>query len=212
MLRPAAPWIVGAVVLTGLWTLTFAQGRPLGDAGLHPLMDVVRFAAAGLVVLSLRRAWGRAEGESAERLTWPIAALVFLLGSLFLFIGGNVLMAVAEWPEPIVAWRPLLMDLGLLGFLGGLAMAVLYHGRLDATRTARRIVSIASVGTLGLFLAAGLEALLSGGAMAGFSLRTGVGTILATAIVLSTSRGLARSVEGAFAQILTPEGMEEYPT
>jgi hypothetical protein len=176
------------------------------------LMDVVRFAAAGLVVLSLRRAWGRAEGESSERLTWLIAALVFLLGSLLLFIGGNVLMAVAEWPEPVVAWRPLLMDLGLVGFLSGLAMSVLYRGRLDATHTARRIVSVASVGTLGLFLAAGLEALFSGGVMAGFSLRTGVGTILAVAIVLSTCRGLARSVEGAFAQILDPEGMGESPT
>jgi len=212
LLRPAAPWIVGAVALAGLWTLTGLQGRPLGDASLHPAMDVVRFGAAGFVVLSLRRAWGRAAGESAERLTWLLAALVFLLGSLLLFIGGNVLMAVAEWPEPVVAWRPLLMDLGLVGFLGGLAMAVLYRGPLDARRTAGRIAALASIGAFGLFLAAGLEALFGGGVMAGFALRTGVGTVLAIAIVLSTCRGMMRAVELALSQVLAPKGMEGSPT
>jgi hypothetical protein len=208
MLRPLAPWIAGAVVLAGSWGLTLAQGRPAGDAGLHPLMDVVRFAAAGLVVLNLSRAWGRATADDAERLNWLLAALAFLLGSLLLFIGGNVLMAVAEWPEPVIAWRPLLMDLGLVGFLAGLSLAVLYQGPMDARRAVRRIASFASVATLGLFLAAGLEALFSRSVMAGFSLRTGVGTILAFAIVLSTHRGLVRSLERGFAQLPAPGPME----
>jgi hypothetical protein len=211
LLRPATPWLAGALALGALWTWTAARGNPLGDAGLHPAMDGVRFLAAGIVVVNLRRTWGRAEGEDRERLTWLLAALVILLGSLFLFIGGNVLMAVAEWPEPIVAWRPLLMDLGLVGFLVGLSMAVLYRGGLPATWAATRIASITSVGTLSLFLAAGLEALFTGGAMAGFSLRTGAGTVFALAIVLSTARGLMRSVEKGFAQMLNPGPMEESP-
>jgi hypothetical protein len=68
----------------------------------------------------------------------------------------------------------------------------------------RRVGSFATVATLGLFLAAGLEALFSGTVLAGFSLRTGVGTIIAFAIVLSTSRGLIRALERSFSVLPTP--------
>ena len=204
MLRPAAPWIVGGLVLLGLWLLMRATGAPIGDAGLHPLMDVVRFAAAGLVVLNLRRSWGRATGGEAHRLLWLLAALTFLVGTLLVFIGANVLVAVAEWPEPVLPWRPLLLDVGLLGFLVGLAAAVLYEGEIDPVRTVRRIASLSTVATLGLFLAAGLEALFSGSVVAGFALRTGVGTIIAFAVVLSTHRGLLRAIERAFSMVPTP--------
>jgi len=205
MLRPAAPWIAGAVVLAGLWTLTASAGRPIGDAGLHPVMDAVRFAAAGLVVLNLRRAWGRAAGEDARRLVWLLAALSFLIGTLLVFIGGNVLVAVAEWPEPVLPWRPLLIDVGLVGFLVGMAAGVLYDGPLDPVRVVRSIAAYSAVATLGLFLAAALEALFSGTVLAGFALRTGVGTVVAFAIVLSTHRGLIRALERAFALLPTPE-------
>ena len=204
MLRPAAPWIVGGVVLVGLWLLMWMGGEPIGDAGLHPLMDLVRFAGAGLIVLNLRRSWGRATGEEADRLVWLLASLAFLIGTLLVFIGANVLVAVAGWPEPVLPWRPLLLDLGLLGFVVGLAAAVLYDGALDPLSTVRRIASFSTVAALALFLAAGLEALFSGSVVAGFALRTGVGTIIAFAIVLSTHRGLVRAIERTFSVIPTP--------
>jgi hypothetical protein len=210
LLRPVSPWIAGAAVMVGLWILSAARDAPIGDAGLDPVMDVVRFAGAGLVVLNLRRSWAHATGEDAGRLLWLLASLTFLIGSLLLFIGANVLMAVAGWPEPLVPWRPLLMDVGLVGFLGGLALAVLYQGSIEPARVVRRIASFATVVTLGLFLAAGLEALFSGSVLAGFSPRTGVGTIIAFATVLSTSRGLVRALERGFSLLPTP-GLAQRP-
>jgi hypothetical protein len=204
MLRPASPGIVGAIVLVAIWLLTVARGRPIGDAGLDPAMDVARFAAAGLVVLNLRRSWGRAEGTDGDRLVWLLASLAFLIGTLLVFVGANVLVAVARWPEPLFPWRLLLLDVGLIGFFAGLAMAVLHDGSLDPRRMVRRIASVATTATLGLFLAAGLEALFSGTALAGFTLRTGVGTVVAFAIVLSTHRGLIRAIERAFSMLPAP--------
>jgi hypothetical protein len=210
MLRPASPWIVGVVVMAGLWLLTYLRGTPIGDAGLDPVMDVVRFASAGLVVLNLRRSWGRARGLEARRLVWLLASLALLIGTLLVFIGANVLMAVAEWPEPLLPWRGLLLDVGLVGVPVGLAMAVLYDGRLEPALAMRRIAAFSTLVTLGLFLAAALEALFTGSVLAGFSLRTGVGTIIAFAVVLSTHRGLLRFLERGFAALPTP-GVAERP-
>ena len=204
MLRPAAPWIAGAVVLVALWAMTLFAGRAIGDAGLLPVTDGVRFAATGLVVLNLRRAWGRSLGEDARRVAWLLAALAFLVGTLLIFVGANALVAVAGWPEPMLPWRPLLLDVGLIGFLAGMATAVLYDGALDPLRVARAIASYASVGTLGFFLAAGLEALFSGSVLAGFALRTGVGTIVAFAVVISTHRSLVRALQRGFALLPSP--------
>jgi hypothetical protein len=119
-------------------------------------------------------------------------------------------MAVAEWPEPLLPWRGLLLDVGLVGFPVGLAMAVLYDGRLEPALAMRRIAAFSTLVTLGLFLAAALEALFTGSVLAGFSLRTGVGTIIAFAVVLSTHRGLLRFLERGFAALPTP-GVAERP-
>jgi hypothetical protein len=192
--------LVGGAVLLTLWSLTAGRGASLGDAGLSPLMDVVRFAAAGLVVINLRRSWSRATREQAARMTWLLVALAFLTGILLVLIGGNVLLAVTDWPEPNVAWRPLLIDVGLIGFLISLTMSVLYAGRLDAALAASRIGAIATVGTLGLFLAAALEALFTE-ALQGLSLRTGVGTLLAFVLVVAMHRGMLRSVEKVLVQM-----------
>ncbi len=166
----------------------------MSDAGLSPLMVLVRFAAAGLVVLNLRRAWGLATGADRDRLTWLVAGLSALLGSLALLIGGNVLVAVTGFPEPNVAWRPILLDLGLIGFLAGLAMSILYSGPVHPITVVRHIASACTVTTVGLFLAAGLEALFAGGILAAYSLRTGVGTAIALATIVSTYRNLVRLV------------------
>lgn len=210
MLRPLSPWSAGAVLLGGLWLLALVRGEPIANAGLDPVMDVARFAAAGLVVLNLRRSWGRARGEDVDRLVWLLASLSFLIGTLLVFIGANVLMAVAEWPEPLLPWRLLLLDVGLIGFVTGLAMSVLYNGPLEPRALVRRIASVSTAATLGLFLAAALEALLSGSALAGFTLRTGVGTAIAFAIVLSTHRGLIRTIERGLAWLPTP-GLAQRP-
>jgi hypothetical protein len=201
MLRPLAPILAGALSLLALWVVTLMAGRPVSDAGLSPLMDVVRLTAAGLVVLNLRRSWGRADAEGHQRLSWLLVALALLLSSLTLMIGGNVLVSVAGFRTPNVAWQPLLVDLGLVGFLSGLALAVLYDGPVDPWRLVHRIATASSLVTLGLFLAAGLEALLAGGVLAAFSLRTGVGTALAAAMVISTYRGFQRFVDRMLPQI-----------
>jgi len=204
MLRPSAPWIVALVLAVGLWGVTILRGAPVAEAALSPAMDVFRVAAAGLTVLNLRRSWGRAEGESARRYCWLLVSLASLVGILLLYIGGNVLVGVTEWPEPDVAWRPLLVDIGVLGFLVFLAMSVLYGGVIHPSRLARRIVAAAAVATLGLFLAAGLEAVLGGGLLAGLTFRTGVGTVIAFATVVSTHRALVRSFERLLEQIPLP--------
>jgi len=198
ILRSWAPWVCGAGVLALLWALTVSRGTPLGDAGLSPLMDLVRFVAAGLVVLNLRRSWARADRADAAKLTWLLVALAFLTGALLLLIGGNVWMAVTGWPEPEVAWRPLLVDVGLVGFMISMTMSVLYSGSLDAVLAATQIGAVATVITLGLFLAAALEALFTG-ALA--SLRTGAGTLLAFVIVVAMHRGMVRSLQRLLAQV-----------
>jgi hypothetical protein len=108
-------------------------------------------------------------------------------------------MAVTGWPEPDVAWRPILIDLGLMAFLVSMAMSILYAGSLDAVLAASRIGAVATVVTLGLFLAAALEALFTG-ALEGLSLRTGVGTLLAFVVVVALHRGMVRSLERLYAQ------------
>jgi hypothetical protein len=200
MLKPWAPWAAGLVVLLALWSFAAVRGAPLGDAGLNPLMDLVRFGAAGLVVLNLRRSWGRADADGIARSSWLLVGLACLTGALLLLVGGNVLLAVTDWSEPDVAWRPLLIDVGLVGFLISVAMSVLYRGRVDGVLAASRIGAIALVSTMGLFLAAALEALFTG-ALQGLSLRTGVGTLLAFVVVVATHRGLLRSIEKVLAQM-----------
>ncbi len=203
MLQPFAPWVVGTVGVVILWGITVARGLGVGDAGLSPAMDVFRFAAAGLVVVNLRRSWGRATGEEAGRIAWLLVSLAFVTGALLLLIGGNVLIAVTGWPEPVFPWRLLLLDVGLVGFLVALALGILYSGPLEATMASRKIGAAAIATTLGLFLAAGLEALFTGG-LVGFSLRTGVATLLAFVVVVSMHRGLIRSLERAFTQLPGP--------
>lgn len=190
-----APWASGGLVLIGLWAWSVASGGAISDAGLSPIMDLVRFGAVGLVVMNLRRAWSAATEGDRDGLTWLLAALSILLGSLAILMGGNVLVAVTGFTEPDVAWRPILLDLGMVGFLVTLSMSLLYRGPLDPAHVTRTVSAAAAVGTSGLFLAAGLEAFFAGGILASFSVRAGVGTAIAFAVILSTYRGLFRLIE-----------------
>jgi len=195
MRRPVAAWFVGAAVLVALWGMAFVSGGDLSDAGLSPITDVVRFCAAGLAVMNIRRAWDSATEGDRDALTWLLVSLSVLLCSLSLLIGGNVLVAVTGFPEPNVAWRPILLDVGMIGFLVALAMSILYRGPIDPWQATRRIASATAVMTAGLFLAAGLEGFLAGGILATYSLRAGVGTAISFAIILATYRSLIRFID-----------------
>jgi hypothetical protein len=195
MRRRPAPVLAGIAVLGALWGWAIATGRPLSDAGLSRAMDVVRLCAAGLVVINLRRAWTMATEGDRDGLTWLLVALALLLGALSMLIGGNMLVAVTGFPEPDVAWRPILLDLGLVGFLTCIALSVLDRGRRDPAHVLHTATSLATAITLGLFMAAGLEALFGGDVLSALTLRHGVGTAVAFAITLSTYRGIHAFVE-----------------
>jgi len=192
MLRPAAPWVVGALLLVALWGGALATGGTVADAGLTFPMNAVRFVAAGLVVMNLRWAWGRTDDEGRERMLWLLVGLTLLLGSVTLMIGGKVLVAVAGFREPGVAWHPLVLDLGVIGFFAGMAFSILYRGPIQPLKVVRKVATVCSAIALGLFLAAGLEALLSGGILLSLSIRTGVGSALAAATMVSTYRSFER--------------------
>lgn len=192
--RPGAPLQVGIIVLVLLWGSILARGGELSDAGLSRGMDAVRFLAAGVVVMHLRRSWGSATEGDRDGLMWLLAALAVLLGSLALLIGGNVLVAVTGFPDPRVAWRPILLDIGMIGFLMTLALSVLARAGSDPLKLTQRIASTSVVITAGLFLAAGLEALFTSGVLGAYTLRGGVGTAIALSVTLSMHRPLARVV------------------
>lgn len=195
MRRPWSPWIGGALVLVCLWGWTIVTGGALSDAGLSSMMDGVRFAAAGAVVMNLHRAWGTATEGDRDGLFWLASGLAILIGTLSIVIGANVLAAVTGFPEPDVPWRPILLDAGTIGFFIAMAMSVLRRGRVDPARLTHRVATGTVVVTVGLFMAAGLEAFFTGGIFASYSPRGGVGTALAFAVMLSTYRSSARLIE-----------------
>jgi hypothetical protein len=83
----------------------------------------------------------------------------------------------------------------LVGFTAALAMSVLHSGRTQPADLVLRIASASAVMTLGLFMAAGLEALFTGGVLAHYSPRSGVGTVIAIAMIVSTYRNVIRLIE-----------------
>lgn len=195
MRRAWAPWAVGGAVLLGLWSWTVTRGGRLGDAGLSLEMDLVRLSAAGLVVMNLHRAWRVSTEGDRDPLMWLVAALAMLIGTLTVVMGAGTLVEVTGFPEPDVAWRPLLIDAGMVGFFVGLALAVLSGGRGDPARLVRKVTAGAAVATLGLFLAAGLEALFTGAIFTSYAVRPGLATAVAFAVVLSTYRTSTGAIE-----------------
>ena len=197
MRRAWAPWVAGAAVLAALWSATFLTGGELSDAGLSPAMDVVRLGAASFVVVNLNRSWRMSTEGDRDALMWIAGALTILIGSLAILIGGNILVAVTGFPEPDVAWRPILLDGGTIGFFVCLAWSAMDRDGADPAGTLRRAATLTVVVTAGLILAAGLEALFTGAIFTSYALRTGVGTAAAFAIVLATYRTSARAIESA---------------
>lgn len=188
MRRAWAPWAAGAAVLLALWSWTAVTGGSVGDAGLSSEMDLIRLSVAGLVVMNLHRAWSVSTEGDRDALMWLVAALAILIGTLTIVMGAGTLVEVTGFPEPDVAWRPLLLDVGTVGFFLGLALSVLSRGRIDPARLTRKVTAGAVVITMGLFFAAGLEALFTGAILTSYAVRPGLGTVVAFAVVLSTYR------------------------
>ena len=88
-------------------------------------------------------------------------------------------MAVTRWEIPGLNWRPVILDLGVMGLLWGTAMAVFYDGAMRPGVFTRRMTVLFSMLTMALFLAAGMETLLVGRS----PLSPGIGTVLAALAV-----------------------------
>jgi hypothetical protein len=179
LLRPTAPWLaagggVGAALVVG-----GVLGEPPSRAALLGLVDGLRFAALSAVVLNLRRAYLLSTSAERESARWLGVGFALLVASLALLMGGNVLTAVTGWRVAYFNWRPIILDLGLLGFVWGTSMGAVYRGELRSGAVGRGVVAVSALAVVTLLLGAGLEALLSDALLAGLALPRGVGTGLA---------------------------------
>jgi len=195
LLEPGIVWAAAVLVPTSLFVVSLARGTPVADAGFAPVMDVMRIAAAAAVVLNLRDAWVRADPREQPRLSWLLAALSSLIASVLLVIGGSILLSATSWPDPPVAWRPILLDLGVLGFVVGLAATQIAPERIDAVRAARRIAGGVGLAMTLLLSATIFEVMLSSGLFGPVTLPAGLGAVMAAAAVGSVSAPLLRFFE-----------------
>lgn len=190
--RPTVAWLAALLVPIALVGLTVSRGMPVADAALHPLMDVFRIAVAVAVVLNLRDSWAAARAENRVALAWLLAALSLLLSSVLLVIGGNILLSATAWAQPPVAWRSILLDLGVLGFVAGLAASRLGPPGIDPLRVTRRIILGTGLVMATLIAATILEVLLSSGIFGPVALPPGLGAAIAAAGIGSVSPSLLR--------------------
>jgi len=160
----------------------------MADAALSPVMDIIRFLAIGLVVLNLRFSWRDSDAAMRDSMWWLVVGFALLIGLLVLLVIGNILLSAAEWPEPPFPWRPMVLDLGIVGFLWGLSMAVFYAGPMKGAVVLRQSLSVIGVVSLGILLATGLEVLISGSLVAQVALPPGLGAITSILVVGTTSR------------------------
>ncbi len=191
LLRPAAPWVCALLAVVVAVATNTALGRPIEDTALLPLTDVLRLLALGVVVFNLRRSYLSCPPTERAPMTWVVLGFGLLVGTVGLVLGGNVLSAATGWELPAVNWRPIVLHLGVVGLLWGSAMGVFYVGAADPGPLVRRVAVLSGMATFALFLAAGLEILLSGGVAARFAMPSGTGTLLAlvvTALVYGRTR------------------------
>lgn len=200
LLGPTAPWIaaLGAAVLVVAVNATL--GRPIQDAALLLLADVFRLATLAFVILNMRKTFILSGIPGRRRMFWFVAGFAVLLSAVGMLLGGNILSAVTGWEVRGFNWRPVVLDLGVVGLIGGAVMAVTYDGALKPGKLTRRLAVAASFLTIGLFLAAGLETLFAGALASRVSLGRGVGTLvslLAMGILYARTR---RPLEGMIYQ------------
>lgn len=200
LLGSRGPWLaaLGATALVLL--VNRAMGRPPSDAALLGLTDVFRLLAIGLVVLNLRRGYLVSGAAERARGQWAALGFLLLVGAVGLVVGTNVLSTVTGWTVPMAAWRPVVLDLGVLGLLWGLVMGVLYEGPRRPAAHVRRAALVGGAATLTLLLAAGLEALFAGALPGRLFLPRGLGTGLALLTLAAVYPRLRDPADGALAR------------
>ena len=179
LLRPWGPWAAAGAALALALGVNAALGRSTQDTALLPLTDLLRLVALAAVVLNLRASFVYADREDRRRMFWMVVGFTLLVGAVGTLLGGNVLVAVTRWEIPGLNWRPVILDLGVMGLLWGTAMAVFYDGAMRPGVFTRRMTVLFSMLTMALFLAAGMETLLVGRS----PLSPGIGTVLAALAV-----------------------------
>jgi hypothetical protein len=190
LLGPAI-WVLGLCAGALALAANVASGGNIPDTALLPAVDGLRITAVAVAVLNLRRGHQVADQEGRRRLLWVVLGFVLLVGAIGLLLGGNILVIVTGWERASLNWRPFVLDAGVLGLAWGASRGVLEAGDRDPAPLVRRTAIISGGATLGLLLAAGLEALLSGAVGGRLSLPHGIGTALvaiALAIVYIQSR------------------------
>lgn len=209
LLRPEGPWLGAGAALATVFVVNAFLGRDAQDAALLTLTDLFRLAALTVVVLNLRLAFVVADPEGRESIHWVVAGFALLVAAVGLILGGNVLVTVTRWEVPNLNWRPIVLDLGVMGLLWGLGMGMFYHGRHDGGKLVRRIVILSFLVTMALLSAGGLEAFLSGPASARLSLPRGVGTLVAlvvfTLVWIRTRGFLDRFLQDTWTDVALPE-------
>jgi hypothetical protein len=179
LLEPWTPWATGVAAVLLILGVNAALGRPTQDAPLLLLTDLFRMAALALVILNLRRSFVVGDETARRQMFWLVVGFTLLLGAVGTLLGGNVLTTVTGWSLPSFNWRPVVLDLGVLGLIWGAAMAVFYRGPMKPGRLTRRLSVVASAATIALFLAAGMETLLAGAVASRMNFPPGVGTAVA---------------------------------
>lgn len=204
LLRPAAPWLAVLAAAGLVVGVNAALGRPIQDAALLFLTDLLRLAGLAVVVLNLRRGFLEADTTGRRSMFWFVVGFTLLLTAVGVLLGGNILTAVTGWEVPGFNWRPVVLDLGVIGLIWGAAMAVLYRGPLKPGKVSRRLAVAASYTTMALFLAAGLEGLLAGVVASRITLPPGVGTLVGfltmALLYIRTHRPLEGMVYHAWAE------------
>lgn len=205
LLSPPTTWVV---ILAGVGGATFANellGRSVQDTALLPLVDLMRLAGLALVVMNIRSAYLAADAGGRRRMLWIAVGFGALMGAIGILLGGNVLAAVTGWELPGLNWRPIVLDIGVIGLMLGAAMGVYYEGDLEPRRIARRGSIALGMAVAALFFASGLETLLSGGVSASVALPDGIGTAVAILIVgfvyTRTHRPLETVLSNAWADL-----------
>ncbi|MGD8319677.1 MAG: hypothetical protein PVJ02_04470 [Gemmatimonadota bacterium] len=208
LLRPAAPWLAGAGACLLAFGVNAAMGRAVQDAAFLSLVDLLRLSVLALVVLNVRRSFLSGTRADRDLVLWLVLGFALLMGAVGLLLGGNVLSAVTGWELPVLNWRPMVLDLGVLGLLWGAARGVSYRGGRRPDVLVRRVTVLSVMGALALFLAAGLESLLAGPRGMQGGLPRGAGTLVALVAVgvlyARTGRPLDGVLERAVADVAPP--------
>ncbi len=211
LLGPRAPWVTALASAALVLIVNAALGRPIQDAALLLLTDVLRLTALAVVVLNLRASFVAADREGRRTTLWFVVGFTLLLGAVGALLGGNLLAAVTGWDAPGFNWRPIVLDIGVLGLVAAVIVGVVYEGGRKPGPIARQLAVLGGAVTVTLFLAAGMESLAKGVVVAPFPVPRGVGTAVACITVGLLYRRTRRPIESMIyhAWAEPPEGTPE---